>query len=119
MLGTLVKILIDYVQTLNITAELDLNWPDALSKFYYGATKITPSNVDAFSFDCVLAMITGSNDNLYMYKTALLEITPIVLIIIVSLIWVAIFTIRRQKIIKNEEFKSRIFISALTIIYLL
>jgi len=54
--STLIKIVIDFVQILTLTSEFNFNFPPVVGYLYDGVSKIIPTNVDALSVDCFIAM---------------------------------------------------------------
>jgi len=47
MKAGLMKIVIDFVQILNLASEFDFHWPSEIEGFLDAITKITPTNKDA------------------------------------------------------------------------
>jgi len=54
--STLIKIVIDFVQILTLISEFNLNFPSVVGSLYDGVTKIIPTNIDALSVDCFIAL---------------------------------------------------------------
>ncbi len=53
---SLVKILIDYVQVTSLILDFNFNWPNEIGAFLEAVTKVTPTNKDALSIDCFIAL---------------------------------------------------------------
>lgn len=54
--STLMKIVIDFVQILTVVSEFNFDFPSVVDTLYDGITKILPTNLDAVSVDCFIAM---------------------------------------------------------------
>ncbi len=52
----MMKIVIDFVQILTLISEFNFEFPSVVDSLYYGVTKIIPTNIDAVSVDCFIAM---------------------------------------------------------------
>lgn len=58
--STMMKIVIDFVQILTLISEFNFEFPSVVDSLYYGVTKIIPTNIDAVSVDCFIAMRNNS-----------------------------------------------------------
>lgn len=64
--STLIKIVVDFVQILTLVSEFNLNFPSLVSSLYDGVSKILPTNIDALSVDCFIALSKNfSSENIF------------------------------------------------------
>jgi len=54
--STLIKIIIDFVQILTLISQFNLNFPPVVGSLYDAVSKILPTNIDALSVDCFIAL---------------------------------------------------------------
>ncbi len=118
--STLFKIIIDFIQIITLTSEFNFNFPNAFSYLLDGLTKIVPTNVDALSVDCFIAMEKGSNKNVFFYKVLVVISEPLAYMMIAYCVWAIIFKIQKKSPhLKNADFKARITLTMIVITYIL
>ena len=66
-----------------------------------------------------MILVRGTNHKYYFIKLFFLIIEPLVYIVLGILIWAAIFWFKKRRILGNDVFKRRIFITTIVIIYIL
>ncbi len=82
-------------------------------------TKITPTNKDALSIDCFIALAKGDNYDVFFIKLLLLVLQPIIFIAIAALIWMIIFRMQKKSIMNNPAFRTRLIMTSIVIVYVL
>ncbi len=117
--STLLKIVIDFVQILTLTANFNFNFPKLFAYLMDGLSKIVPTNVDALSVDCFIALEKGNNKNVFFSKVLVIIAEPFAYVIIAYFVWVVIFKFQKKSVFGNTDFKSKIILTIIVITYIL
>jgi len=117
--STLIKIVIDFVQILTLASEFNFNFPQVVGYLYDGVSKIVPTNVDALSVDCFIALEKGNNKHIFFNKVLVILAEPFAYMIFAYIAWVIIFKIKKRLISGNPDFKAKMSLTTIVIIYIL
>jgi len=117
--STLMKIVIDFVQILALTSEFNFNFPQVVGYLLDGVSKIVPTNIDALSVDCFIALKKGNNQHIFFNKVLVILSEPFAYMLFAYLAWILLFKIRKETIFRNPDFKSKMVLTCIVIIYIL
>ena len=131
--STLIKIVIDFVQIITLTSEFNFDFPPVVSYLYDAVAKIVPTNVDALSVDCFIALSKffsqyflnspslekGNNKHIFFNKVLVILGEPFAYMLFAYIIWVIIFRIKKRRISGNPDFKSNFSLTTIVIVYIL
>jgi len=84
-----------------------------------GLSKIVPTNIDALSVDCFIALEKGNNKNVFFNKVLVILGEPLAYMIIAYFVWVIIFKSQKKSVCGNIDFKSKIILTIIVITYIL
>lgn len=109
------KLLIDYLQALNIVTEKSFFQPEYLHQFYYVITRILPRNEDSLSTGC-LFQLNLDNDNIYLKSILLIQTQAIIYICIAAGYWTVMGVLGKwKKSVAMKNFK----LTVIAILYIL
>lgn len=117
--SALIKIVIDFIQILTLVSQFNFNFPKAVDYLYDSISKIIPSNIDALSVDCFIVLAKGNNKQIFFNKVLVIIAEPFIYMILAYLVWTIIFKIQKKIISGNSEFRSKMYLTIIVIIYLL
>ena len=117
--STLMKIIIDFVQILTLASEFNFNFPQVVGYLLDGVSKIIPTNIDALSVDCFIALEKGNNKHIFFNKVLVILSEPFAYMFFAYLAWVILFKIKKRTITRNPDFKSKMILTCIVIIYIL
>ena len=106
------------MQLLTTSLTYNINYPDVFSDIFHFASKIGLSTESMLSFDCFInsSEIKGPFPSSSVYKLFLIALSPIMLFLLVSLIWVAVYIVKRNYV---PDLKRNLIISFISIMFLL
>lgn len=110
----LIKILLNYIQLVSIVGSFDFQWPDALKTMFDTQDKVASGPSLAFSVDCLLP----SSYRPFFTKLLFVSASPLVLIIIGSIIWLIIFFVRKASF-DRQKFKSNITTTFVVLLFMI
>ena len=108
----------NYLQLLSTSFSLNIQYPDFLNDIFFPADKLGASSNTFLSFDCFFTDIevTGPFPSSTFFKLFLMALLPIILFLLISLIWVLIYMVKRNWV---PELQRNIAISFISIVFLL
>jgi predicted outer membrane repeat protein len=117
-MSTLLRILTNYLQLLTLSMSFDVSYPDSLSDMFIPVSRIGASSSTFLSFDWFVEdyEIKGPFPSNSFFKIFLSALLPLILVLIVSLIWVALYFIKRKWI---KDIRRNIVISIISILFFL
>ena len=117
-ISTLLRIMANYLQLVSASLSFNIQYPDSFIEIFYPVNRVGSSSDTFLSFDCFFIDIevTGPFPSNTFFKLFLMAMLPIMLFLLISLIWVLIYLIRRKWI---PELKRNIVISFISIVFLL
>ena len=94
------------------------SYPGALSGIFYPAQRVGGSSDTFLSFDCFVDdyQIKGPFESAPLFKQFLLIFLPLILFIIVTLLWVIVYLLKRKWV---KDLKRNLVISFISIVFLL
>jgi hypothetical protein len=100
-----IKILINYIQLIFITTQINILWPTYLDSAVLLQRSAATLSERLFSLDCYLS--TGSNVSSYYYKLILFALAPLVIFFASSVFWTGFGFYRESNVyMKRENFTS-------------
>ena len=99
-LAIYVKIMMNYVQMMIISASLNMNWPNYTATFLNMQIMVGNAAEQIFSVDCMLQMI--ETDRLLFVKITLVSILPLVLLVIAVAAWLIIEICKSITLLKEK-----------------
>ncbi|CDW88757.1 UNKNOWN [Stylonychia lemnae] len=107
------KILMNHLQVIVLTAQFDFQWPQKILDFYNGIRPAAQSTYQVISIDCFLD-IRSSYENdwirVYFQKITILSILPLLLVIISIFSWIIYLKISRSRAEQTGRIVSTIII---------
>ena len=115
-LSTILRIMANYLQLLSTS--FIIQYPDTLTGVMYSAGRVGSLSDTFLSFDCLFTdiEITGPFASNTIFKPFLMTVLPVILFMIISMIWIAIYLVKHNWI---PELKHNIVISLISIVLLL
>jgi len=117
--STLMKIIIDFVQILTLASEFNFNFPQVVGYLLDGVSKIIPTNIDALSVDCFIALEKGSNKHIFFNKVLVLLSEPFAYMIFAYIAWIILFKTKKRTIHRNPDFRYKMALTCIVIVYIL
>ncbi|TNV74992.1 hypothetical protein FGO68_gene289 [Halteria grandinella] len=97
-LPVFLRILLNHLQILSLTASFDFEWPEQLTSFYQTMQPASDVSTSLLSIDCLLQSDEFQNFSnqyrLYQVKGTFLALLPILLIASSTIVWLIIFKIK-------------------------
>lgn len=88
-----------------LTASFDLQWPEQLQKFFSTAKPVSEASTQFISIDCFIDLRQNNTDNssvrVMLWKTLVLAVSPIVVVIVSYIVWLLIECFKTKKVRKN------------------
>ncbi|CDW88635.1 UNKNOWN [Stylonychia lemnae] len=109
-LSVFIRILMNHIQLLIITASYDLQWPDQLIQFFNSVKPASEVTTQFLSLDCFIDTRKDNNDKgtirSFYAKTIMLALAPILAVITCFCAWRIIFYLqeRKKNKISNRKF---------------
>jgi len=103
------KILMNYLQLVLLTADFKLNWPEIVQQLFEVQNSAGGVTEQAFSVDCFLAD-NQSTSSSYYRKMTIMVILPIALVLLSVLFWTVIAIKKREKRLLTRELAATIVI---------
>ncbi|TNV88178.1 hypothetical protein FGO68_gene13761 [Halteria grandinella] len=99
-LPVFLRILLNHLQILSLTASFDFDWPEQLSNFYKSIQPASDVSTQLLSIDCLLESDEfkeiSSHYRVYQVKVIFLAILPILIIIGSAMVWIIIFKVKSR-----------------------
>ena len=86
VIGPLMKILLNYIQTFSLVTGFNMRWPYEILKFTDGLSMIGSGTSNAFSINC-LSEIGDFNEREIYLKLVFLTVLPAVLMLVSGVVW--------------------------------
>jgi len=114
----LLRILTNYAQLLTSAMSFSSNFPNAIGDALLPVNSIGDSSEAFMSFDCFIrdSEVTGPFPSTALFKLFLVFFLPLILFLLVSLIWVLVYFLKRKWV---RDLQRNIAISFISIIFLL
>ena len=103
------KILMNYLQLVLLTADFKLNWPEPVLELFDAQSTVGGVSEQAFSVDCFLAT-EGTAADAYYRKMLIVVLIPIVLILLATLFWSLLALKNCSKLILTRQLPATIVI---------
>jgi hypothetical protein len=103
------KILMNYLQLVLLTADYKLNWPDLVQQLFSVQSSAGGVTEQAFSVDCFLADNKSTSDSYYR-KMTIIVLLPIALVLLSVLFWTIIAIKRKNMKLLTRELAATIVI---------
>jgi hypothetical protein len=118
-ISVLMRILTNYLQLITTSISFQTTYPASLTDIFYPVDKVGSSTETFLSFDCFASdyEIKGPFPSTLMLKMFLSALLPIILFSVVTVIWLALFLIKRKWILSLERYMVITFISILFLLH--
>ena len=106
-----IKILMNHLQLILLTASFDLNWPDEVVKYFESTEPVAQVSQQILSFDWFLDRRNGDSGNeirLFYQKMIMFALLPLILAIGSISFWYVYFCNTKKTEIVREKRKGRI-----------
>eukprot|EP00347_Sterkiella_histriomuscorum_P004272 403361082 len=116
--SAILRILTNFLQIISSTSLIDLQWPETLKSFYRAFSILGETSSRLISFDCFVfeTILKNDSNSLVYFKTLLIGVLPIALIIVFLIFTFIIILIRGMNF---QTFKKWSIVSIVVIIYFL
>ena len=116
--SVLLRILTNYAQLITTTVSFSTKYPDSFTDVLVPISSIGDSSEVFMSFDCFVTdyEIKGPFPSNAFFKVFLLIFLPLILFVLVSLIWLVVFFLKRKS---TESLARDLVISFVSIVFLL
>mmetsp|Transcript_19745 Transcript_19745/g.16913 ORF Transcript_19745/g.16913 Transcript_19745/m.16913 type:complete len:264 (-) Transcript_19745:665-1456(-) len=95
------KILVNYVQVAGILTSYEFEWPESIEDVFDVTNKFVPSEEDAFSIDCIVALGRDDNEGIFFFKFAFELALPFLYWLLFTIVYLIYLVIRRRSNIKK------------------
>jgi hypothetical protein len=86
-----IKILMNHLQLILLTASFNFDWPDNVTDFYDTTKPASQVSSQILSFDCFLDQRSNDNDSnlipIFYQKMIMYAVVPVVMVIVCTLFW--------------------------------
>ena len=117
-LSILLRILTNYLQLITVSASLSSSYPNTLNNLLLPIKRLGGSTDSFLSFDCFFTEyeVTGPFSSNAIFKLFLMMLLPLILFMIISLIWLIIYNIKRSWV---NNMTKHLVVTFITIVFLL
>ena len=117
-MSVLLRIFTNYLQLITTSLSFGANYPDVLNNIFLPANKVGSSSETFLSFDCFVTdnEIKGPFPANVFLKLFLSALLPIIVFIIVAIVWLLVFCLKRKWV---RSLKRNLVISFISIVFML
>jgi len=105
-LSVYLRIFLNHMQLLILTASFDFQWPNAVKEMFKSAAPVAEASTQFISFDCFIDSRESNDDTdtlrLFYSKLVMLAILPFLIVAFAFLTWLCIFKVNSRSKEKSE-----------------